>query len=133
MREIVMTTKGDFSHLNSWFEQSREAIKLGKLDSYGRKGVEALEKYTPKDTGLTSQSWSYEIIRDKDGKFVSLCFNNSNINKHIPIAILIQYGHMCPNGTWVEGVDYINPALRPIFEEIADEVWKEVITYGQNN
>lgn len=130
MAQVTFTMKGNFNKLNNWFEKSLEVINLGKLDSYGRMGVRALEQYTPKDTGLTSQSWSYEIVRDQKNSIISISFNNSNLNNGIPIAILIQYGHSTRSGTWVEGVDYINPALRPIFEEIADELWEEVIKYG---
>lgn len=128
MAQVVFSSKGNFDKLNGFFEKARESIKLGKLDKYAREGVRALEKYTPKDTGLTSQSWSYEINRDEDG-VITIEFNNSNIVKYVPIAIILQYGHATRNGGWVEGVDYINPALKPIFEEIAEYAWEEVIKY----
>lgn len=94
------------------------------LDKYGRKGVEALSKATPKDTGKTAASWNYEIHHSKDGAIIN--WTNSNVNKGANIAILIQYGHGTRNGGYVAGFDYINPALRPIFDEIANSAWKEV-------
>lgn len=121
---ISFRQKGDFSKLSSFFERAKEAVHLGDLDRYGREGVAALSAATPKDTGETSKSWKYEIHRTKDR--VSISFNNTNIQNGVPIAIILQYGHVTKNGHWVEGEDYINPAVKPIFERIADEAWKEV-------
>lgn len=87
-------------------------------------GVEVLSSATPVNTGLTSQSWYYEI-KNQNG-VITLNFCNSNINDNVPIAIILQYGHGTNNGGWVEGIDYINPAIQPIFNKIADEAWKEV-------
>jgi hypothetical protein len=97
---------------------------LKHLDFYGRKGVAALSAATPVDTGKTAASWNYEIHYFREG--VSMVWTNSNVNKGENIAILIQYGHGTRNGGFVQGRDYINPALRPIFDEIADSAWKEV-------
>lgn len=116
--------KGDFSKLSSYFERVKEAAKIGVLDKYGREGVAALSSATPVDTGLTASSWSYEIKRQNGS--VSLIFNNSNINNGVPIAIILQYGHGTSTGGWVQGRDYINPAVQPIFDRIAQEAWKEV-------
>lgn len=121
---ITVYTKGDFKKLTSFLEKAKETVNLGVLDKYGKQGVAALKAYTPKDTGLTSESWYYKIER-QDGS-VSLSFCNTNINKGVPIAIILQYGHATGNGGYVEGVDYINPALQPIFEKLADEAWREV-------
>ena len=121
---ISFKEKGDFSKLNSFLERAKETIKLGDLDRYGRQGVEALRSATPKDTGLTAESWRYKIIREKES--VSISFYNSNIQNGIPIAIILQYGHGTKNGGWVEGRDYINPAIQPIFDQIAKNAWKEV-------
>lgn len=121
---INIKQKGDFKNLSSFLEKTKEKLNLGLLDKYGREGVAALQAATPKDTGKTSESWYYKIER-KNGS-VSLTFNNSNQNKGVPIAIILQYGHATRNGGYVEGVDYINPALRPIFDKIAEEAWKEV-------
>lgn len=126
MAKIVIKQKGDFQTLENLLSRSLDNIEKGNLDKYGRLGVQALEVTTPKDTGLTSQSWSYEVNKQADGKVITLSFHNSNVNKGVPIAIVLQYGHGTRNGGWVEGVDYINPALRPIFEKIAKEVWEEV-------
>ena len=111
---ISFRHKGDFSKLSSFLEKAKEVVKLGDLDKYGRLGVEALSSATPKDTGKTSESWKYEIIHSKDS--VSITFTNTNIQNGIPIAIILQYGHGTRNGGWVEGIDYINPAIRPIFD-----------------
>ena len=121
---INIRQKGDFKNLSSFLERTKEKLNLGLLDKYGREGVAALQAATPKDTGKTSESWYYKIER-KNGS-VSLTFHNSNQNKGVPIAIILQYGHATRNGGYVEGVDYINPALRPIFDKIAEEAWKEV-------
>ena len=121
---INIRQKGDFKNLSSFLEKTKEKLNLGLLDKYGREGVAALKAATPKDTGKTSESWYYKIER-KNGS-VSLTFHNSNQNKGVPIAIILQYGHATRNGGYVEGVDYINPALRPIFDKIAEEAWKEV-------
>lgn len=121
---ISFRQKGDFSKLTSYLEKTKESIKLGDLDRYGREGVKALSSATPKDSGKTASSWYYEI-EHKNGS-VSISFHNSNINKGVPIAIILQYGHGTRNGGWVEGKDYINPAIQPIFDKIANEAWKEV-------
>lgn len=121
---INIRQKGDFKNLSSFLEKTKEKLNLGLLDKYGREGVAALQAATPKDTGKTSESWYYKIERKNES--VSLTFHNSNQNKGVPIAIILQYGHATVNGGYVEGVDYINPALRPIFDKIAEEAWKEV-------
>lgn len=121
---IRFRQKGDFRKLSNFLERIKEILKKGELDKYGKEGVEALRKATPIDTGKTSQSWYYKIER-RDGS-LSISFYNSNINDGVPIAVILQYGHGTRNGGWVEGRDYINPAVRPIFDKIADEAWKEV-------
>lgn len=121
---IKFRQKGDFSKLTRYFERVKEVVKLGDLDKYGREGVAALESATPVDTGLTASSWRYEIDHGKDS--VSISFYNDNIQNEVPIAIILQYGHGTRNGGWVQGRDYINPVIRPLFDKIADEAWKEV-------
>lgn len=121
---ISFKQKGDFSKLTSFLEKAKEAVKLGDLDRYGREGVEALSAATPKESGLTASSWYYEITHEKGS--ASISFHNSNINKGVPIAIILQYGHGTRNGGWVEGIDYINPAMQPVFKKIAEDAWKEV-------
>ena len=121
---ITFRQKGDFSKTTKFLERVKEAINLGLLDKYGREGVNALKSATPVDTGLTASSWYYEI-ENKNG-VARLTFNNSNIQNGVQIAIILQYGHGTNNGGWVQGRDYINPALQPIFDEITDRAWREV-------
>ena len=121
---ITFRQKGDFSKLTRYLERVKEAAKIGDLDKYGREGVAALASATPVDTGKTASSWNYKI-EYSDGS-VSITFNNTNINKGVPIAIILQYGHGTRNGGWVEGRDYINPAIQPIFDKIAESAWREV-------
>lgn len=121
---ITFRQKGDFSKLNRFLERAKETVRLGDLDRYGREGVAALASATPVDSGKTASSWYYEITRTKGG--VAISFKNSNINKGVPIAIILQYGHATRNGGWVQGRDYINPAIRPIFDKLANDAWKEV-------
>lgn len=121
---ITVRQKGDFSKTTKFLERVREAVNLGLLDKYGREGVNALKSATPVDTGLTASSWYYEI-ENRNG-VARLTFNNSNIQNGVPIAIILQYGHGTKNGGWVQGQDYINPALKPLFDEITDRAWREV-------
>lgn len=121
---ISFRHKGDFSKLNRYLERVKEAAKLGVLDKYGRVGVDALSSATPMDSGLTASSWSYEIEHSSSSAVIK--FTNSNINKGVPIAIILQYGHGTGTGGWVQGRDYINPAIQPIFDKIVQDAWKEV-------
>jgi hypothetical protein len=121
---ITFRQKGDFSKASQYLERLKEAAKLGVLDKYGREGVAALASATPTETGLTASSWTYEI--ERKGNSVSIVYKNSNINKGVPIAVILQYGHGTGTGGWVQGRDYINPAIQPVFDRIADEAWKEV-------
>lgn len=121
---ITFRQKGDFSKLTRYLEKAKEVVKLGDLDKYGREGVAALASATPVDSGKTASSWSYEI-KNKNGS-ATISFYNSNIQNGVPIAIILQYGHGTRNGGWVQGRDYINPAIQPIFDKIANEAWKEV-------
>ena len=121
---ISFRQKGDFSKLTRFLERAKESVKIGDLDKYGREGVAALSSATPVDSGKTANSWSYEIT-NKDGS-VTITFNNSNIQNGVPIAIILQYGHGTRNGGWVQGRDYINPAIQPVFDKIVDKAWREV-------
>lgn len=123
---LTIRQKGDFSKLTRYLVNLKGTkTKIRDiLSRYGERGVNALAKTTPVDTGLTSQSWYYEI-EEKNGRY-SITFYNSNIQKGIPIAIILQYGHGTGTGGWVQGRDYINPALQPLFDELADAAWKEV-------
>jgi len=121
---ITFRHKGDFSKLTRFLEKAKETVRLGDLDKYGREGVAALASATPIDTGLTASSWYYEI-ENKNGR-ATISFHNSNIQNGVPIAIILQYGHGTGNGGWVEGRDYINPAIQPIFDKIVNNAWREV-------
>lgn len=121
---IKITQKGDFKKATSYLEKLKDAIQLSSFDKYGQAGVNALSSATPVDSGKTANSWYYEIERTKNT--ISITFYNSNINKGVPIAIILQYGHGTGTGGWVEGRDYINPAIQPIFDKMAEEAWKEV-------
>ena len=121
---IKITQKGDFKKSITYMEKLKEAIHLNAFDKYGREGVNALSSATPVDSGETASSWYYKIERTKNT--ISITFYNSNVNKGVPIAIILQYGHGTGTGGWVEGRDYINPAIQPIFDKMAEEAWKEV-------
>lgn len=121
---VSFRQKGDFSKLSKYLERAKEVVKLGNLDKYGQEGVAALASATPIDSGETANSWYYKIERLKGS--VTINFYNSNINNGIPIAIILQYGHGTRNGGWVQGRDYINPAIQPIFDKITDSAWREV-------
>ena len=116
--------KGDFSKTTDFLNRAKNGINASIFDQYGQLGVAALSSVTPVDTGLTANSWYYKI-EEKKGS-VSIGFYNSNSQNGVLIAILLQYGHGTNNGGWVEGVDYINPAIQPIFDEIVNNAWREV-------
>lgn len=121
---ISFTQKGDFSKLDSYLNNLKGLFGHSDLDKYGKIGVAALASATPKDTGNTANSWYYKI--KKTGDSISLEFCNSNVNEGVPIAVILQYGHGTGNGGWIEGRDYINPAIQPVFDEILNSMWKEV-------
>ena len=121
---ISFRHKGDFSKLTRFLERVKGVVHLGCLDKYGREGVAALASATPVDTGLTADSWYYKITND--GQSAKVTFHNSNIQNGVPIAIILQYGHGTRNGGWVQGRDYVNPAVQPIFDKLANEAWREV-------
>lgn len=116
--------KGDFSSTTKFLNKMVKVIDHMDLDRYGQQGVAALMSATPKDTGLAASSWYYLITRSTDS--VSIQFCNSDIEGGVPIAIILQYGHATKNGGWVEGRDYINPAIQPIFDTITKNAWEEV-------
>lgn len=123
---IRFRQKGDFSKLTRYLEKAKKAVRLGDLDKYGREGVAALASATPVDSGLTANSWRYEVTNNQGS--AKITFYNSNIQNGVPIAIILQYGHGTRNGGWVQGRDYINPAIQPIFDKIVNEAWREVTT-----
>lgn len=128
MSLIRITQKGDFSLTFRFLKKLKERRFLKRIESFGQVGVDALMQATPKRSGKTSESWGYEVHYTSSS--ITITWTNSNINKGRNIAVLIQYGHGTRNGGYVQGIDYINPAMRPIFEKIADEAWLEVISDG---
>ena len=121
---IKISLKGNFKNIERFFDGAKNRLPQrirSVLDRYGRQGVAALQMYTPKDSGETANSWKYEIFN------LGIAWSNTNVTGNgTPVAILLQYGHGTRNGGYVQGRDYINPALQPIFDEIADNCWKEV-------
>lgn len=124
MIKLVAKGGSKFGKTDKFFQRILEKVKLSSLDYWGRKGVNALSSATPVDTGLTAESWYYQIVRTQNG--VRLQWLNSNVNNGVNIALIIQYGHAARNGVFIEGRDYINPALSSIFDSIEESAWKEV-------
>lgn len=124
MIKVVM--KGDFVKLPPYLEKIRSQQHMKILEKYARMGIEALRNATPVDTGLTATSWTYEIQNDPSSGSASIEFHNTNVNKHINIAIILDAGHGTGTGGWVEGKHYIDPALQPVIDELAKEAWEEV-------
>lgn len=121
---ITFESNGDFKKTQQFLDRMAREEHMAILNHYGQVGVDALASATPTDSGLTATSWTYTIEK-KQGKY-SIVWHNTNVVDGVPVAILIQYGHGTGTGGWVEGRDYINPAIRPIFDMITEEVWKQV-------
>lgn len=121
---IKFRHRGDFSKLTTYLVNCKKVSKKIDWDKYGKEGVAALASATPVKSGLTANSWYYEVVKS-NGR-TKLSFMNSNNQNGVPIAIVLQYGHGTRNGGWVEGRDYINPAIQPIFDKIANDAWREV-------
>lgn len=121
---ISFRHKGNFDKFTKYLKEAQKAARDINLEKYGIKGVAALASATPVDRGKTATSWYYKI-EEYDGG-VSISFNNSNIQNGVPIAVILQYGHGTGTGGWVQGRDYINPAIQPVFDKIANDAWREV-------
>ena len=121
---IVITQRGNFTNPERFLKSVQKIKYQHILDRYAQEGVRALAANTPVDSGLTADSWGYKVSVSK-GSF-SISWTNSNVQNGVPIAIILQYGHGTGTGGYVQGRDYINPALQPIFDRIADAVWREV-------
>ena len=122
---IRITTKGDFNNTFRFLNKMSK-FQINKiLEKYGKMGVEALRSATPIDSGKTAESWGYEISIGKEG--ATIYWINTNQNKGVYIAVILQYGHGTGTGGYVQGIDYINPAIRPVFDKIAEEAWMEVV------
>ena len=121
---ITIKHNGDFKKAEKFLKTMNKRDYMAILRRYGEQGVAALREATPKDSGITADSWSYEI--KKDNKGYTIYWNNSSINRGINIALLIQYGHATGSGVYIEGIDYINPALKQTLSDMANELWREV-------
>lgn len=122
---IVFRQKGNFRNSETFLRKASRLNINQILERYAKEGVEALREVTPKNTGTTANSWYYKIERSSDR--ISIIWSNSNIVNGVPIAVILQYGHGTRNGGYVEGIDYINPAMKPIFDRIAERAWGEVM------
>lgn len=123
---IEIVQHGNFKKLDGYLERLKETVRLGELNKIGQQGVDALKAATPKKTGLTSQSWYYKIERTKGGNTKIVWYNSNVKNDYANVAILLQYGHATKNGGYVEGIDYINPALAPVFKKLSDAAWEVI-------
>lgn len=121
---ISMTVKGDFKETTDFLKSIKERRQYHLLEQYAKEGVEALKEATPKRSGLTSESWGYEIKQTSNK--ITITWTNDNFNQGVPIALVIQYGHGLPQGGYIQGIDYINPAIQPIMERMSNEIWREV-------
>lgn len=121
---VKFEVSGGFTKTERFLNRMKHREYLNVLDEFGREGVQALRNATPVESGLTAESWDYEIKRTRD--YTEIVWTNSNINNGVPIAIILQYGHGTGTGGYVQGRDYINPAIQPIFDKIAEKAWKVV-------
>lgn len=121
---IKITAKGNFDSLDKYFKKSRKITQFNNVEAIAEACLEALKEATPKDSGLTAESWSYEIIHE--AKKVTIAFNNSNIQNGVNVALLLEYGHGTPSGTWVEGANYIAPTVQKAMMDAVDNAWKEL-------
>lgn len=124
MPSIKFTHKGDFSKTIGFLKRANNVVRVSAIEPYAQKALSALQQATPVESGITAKSWSYEIINTKGT--ITVNFINTNVNNNVPIAVIIQYGHATRNGGWVEGKDYINPAIQPIFDDMVEKIWGEV-------
>lgn len=121
---ISISHKGNFKNTDKFLKDASSKNYNSILDSYGKEGVRVLSSATPMDSGETANSWIYAISNTKKG--TTITWSNTNVINGANIAILIQYGHATRNGGYVQGRDYINPAIRPIFDKMSNDLWKEV-------
>lgn len=122
--KVVVTQHGDLKKTKKFLKKMESGDYTKILSKYGEQGVQALASATPKETGKTAASWTYDIVASND--VYEIVFSNTNINKGVNIAIILQYGHGTRTGGYVTGIDYINPAVKPVFDEMANAAWKEV-------
>lgn len=123
---LSITHSGSFSKTESFLKSMSKLNVLSILNKYGMEGVSALSRATPVSSGIAASSWSYQA--NVSGSGYSITWSNTNVENGFPVAIMLQYGYGTGTGGYVQGRDYINPAIRPIFDKIADEVWRVVTT-----
>lgn len=121
---VKFEVSGGFTKTERFLNRMKRREYLNVLDEFGRDGVRALRNATPVDSGATAEAWDYEIKRTRN--YTEIVWTNSNINDGVPIAVILQYGHGTGTGGYVQGRDYINPAIRPVFDKIAEKAWKVV-------
>lgn len=124
MALFSITDSGSFENLESFLRDALRPTHVNLLHQYGKRGVAALTAATPVDSGLTADSWSYTVSKTSGG--YRLSFHNTNIVGGVPLVILLQYGHSTKSGTYVQGIDFINPALQPVMKQLSNELWREV-------
>jgi hypothetical protein len=124
---ISIESKGSFKNTDAFLERMKHADIMNALAKYGQEGVWALARVTPTETGKTAASWAYEVV-EEHRKVYSIIWKNTNVVAGVPVAILLQYGHGTGTGGFVQGKDFINPAIQPLFDRIANDVWKVVTT-----
>ncbi len=122
--KVSFETRGNFNKIEEFFRRMKDRKYIKQMEKYAQRGVDALASATPVDSGLTASSWSYEI-HDAGGE-LGIYWTNSNMNDGVNIAVILQYGHGTGTGGYVQGRDYINPAIQPVFDDIAEAAWKEV-------
>lgn len=127
MSKITIRQSGNMKDFNSFFKSMSPDIHRNYLEYYAKKGVDILSSATPVDSGETAKSWYYKIDTKSDGSF-AIYFCNSNMAGETPVAIIVNNGHATTDGAWVEGANFIEPSIRPLFNEIVDEIWKGVKT-----
>lgn len=122
---ITFSGNGNWSKSSNFLKGLLKDSYLDQLHKYGKEGVAALKASTPVDSGETANSWRYEIEKKQNGYVITWC--NDHVNNNVNIAVILQYGHGTKNGGWVEGIDYINPSMKTVFDNIATSAWKEVV------
>lgn len=123
---ISYSSKGNFKKTNTYLHKLFKLNLESILEKYGKIGVDELSRATPLDSGVTASSWYYKATIKERDKYAILSFFNKNVVNDVPIALIIQYGHATRSGSWVEGIDYINPAMEPVFDELLDKICKDI-------
>lgn len=123
---ITVSSSGSFKKTEDFFGKMKSGEIFNSLERYAQQGTDALALATPKDSGLAASSWEHKVIRNRRLNRYTIVWSNTNIESGVPVVIMLQYGHATRNGGWIEGRDFINPVIRPLFDKIASEIWEEV-------